>query len=438
MIHAVLGLRGRSHARIRYGRGLGQRSQSSACVHTLRVAERELLAALRADPDDEDAWTVLGDLLTTAGDPRGEWIALERRLALPASAEQADESLRPLERQVLEHRVAELAEDAKRWLGELGEWPYLTPRWRRGFVVEATLHRPQAKQLAILLELPVGALLHALTIHRVRTLDRIVDVLASAAADQRALVRRVVLAQPVSSRLAPLASLAGLRELSSSGSVTDLATLAELPELERLELSRTAFDLAALGSGFSRLHTLIVSAHPSPANTRLEPLASLAALRELDLGEAAWDRVDPLARLDQLEVLHLRSTDVFDLRPLAGLERLRVLDLRGCPVADLEPLAGLGSLEQLRLGWTRVRELRSLRGLERLRSLDIAGTAVRDLDPIVDLPSLERIDVQGSDVRDVRRLIERGVQVLGRPQIASPTWRDLAESLLRDARQRGT
>ncbi len=403
----------------------------------------ELIASLRANLDDEAAWSVLGDLLAAQGDARGELIALDQRRVARAGE-------RSLEVQVIEHRLAELFDrHVGTWLGRLARASNLELTWRRGFMVSATIHgraaspstsAAPAERLGIvstlghLLELPAAGLLRELTIPRLAACTKPARLLAAAAAnaDRRVVLDSLALPMARCDRFAPLAELTDLRTLAlTTTAPRDLVELAELPKLERLDLARSETDLLAFERGFAALRSLDLRAHPNVAGAHLDALATLTGLRELDLGEGSWTAIDPLVGLSALERLHLRGTDVFDLRPLARLGRLQLLDLRGCPVADLEPLAELSELRELRIGWTRVRELGWLRSLTKLEVLEIAGTAVRELDPISDLPALTRIDVQGSDVRDVRSLSERGVQVIGRPQVSVPTWRDVAEGLLR-------
>lgn len=402
----------------------------------------KLHASLRANPDDEASWSVLGDLLAAAGDPRGELIALDQRRA-------ARTGERSLEHQVVEHRIAELFDrHMSSWLGPLARASNVELTWRRGFVLAATIHGRVASvakvpgsptnqgivsTLGRLLELPAAALLRELTIPRVSACRRLAQLIAHATDARRVVVDTLALPQARCDRFAPLAELSELRSLVlSSTTPRDLAELADLAKLERLDLARSDSDLRAFERGFASLRSLDLRAHPNVASAQLASLAALAGLRELDLGEGGWDAVDGLDGLETLERLHLRGTDVFDLRPLSKLRRLQMLDLRGCPVADLEPIAELRELRELRIGWTRVRELRCLRSLTKLEVLEIAGTAVRELDPLFELPALVRIDVQGSDVRDVRALTDRGVQVIGRPPVHTPTWRDVAEGLLRD------
>lgn len=383
-------------------------------------------AALRQNPDDEQAWAVFGDLLAASGDSRGELIALEQRIA---------SATRELEREVLRHRADELFDREHRsWLGALAESGAVEVVWHRGFAIEATIHKRVAASLKRLLELPTSALLRKLAVPRARSCTAIAKQIADR--ELEALEFR----DPSFTRVEALGQLAGLRRLRlAHAAPEDLDRLAELPTLERLELPRLRVDLRGLAGGFEALRRLDLSFHNDPViagSATLDPLAALPALRELDLGHAGWLELTPLAALEQLERLVLCSTDAYDLRPLAGLTQLRELDLRGSSmVADLRPLAELRGLEVLRVGYTRVRDLRPLAALEGLRVLDIAGTPVQNVAPLLELPALERVNIRASELTEIEPLLERGVVVEGRPPTASPSWRDLAEGLLADARE---
>src|SRR5262249_3748878 len=89
----------------------------------------------------------------------------------------------------------------------------------------------------------------------------------------------------------------------------------------------------------------------------LKPLAGLAALRELYLGQAPVSDLGPVAGLTALQRLSLRSTPVSDLKPLAGLTALQRLQLGGTQVSDLRPLAALVGLHELYLNQTPVSDL---------------------------------------------------------------------------------
>jgi hypothetical protein len=394
------------------------------------MARPQLEAALRRDPHDEHAWSVFGDLLVAQGDSRGELIALEQRAAA---------SERPFERAVLEHRAAELFEhEHRRWLGPLAD-AGLELTWVRGFVTKVVIARRHAASLDALLQLPTAALLGKVECVGTRSLGPIAKALG-----QHPVASLGLRIPPVSNggsngrgvSLDQLARLEQLEQLEVEGSTTEgVEALHELPALRRLSLRRFDGDLEGLAHGFTRLRSLELSARANVDQLgpdALAPLAQLEGLRELVLNDGGWEQLEPLADLRALERLDLRSTDVSDLAPLAALTHMRELDLSGCThLTNLEPLAQMLRLERIEIGYTRVRRLDVLAGLPALQVVELAGTPVHDLSPLFELPALRKVGVAACEIRSVQPLLDRGVLVVGL-RAPEPSWRDLAESLLRE------
>jgi uncharacterized protein (TIGR02996 family) len=104
-----------------------------------RIALDALERAVREDPDDDAARAVLADALLEAGDPRGEFIAIQLR------PERTDEQ-RAREK-------ALLARHAKTWLGPLAR-VLVGYRFERGFLAAATIDRKKPKLVAELVGHP--------------------------------------------------------------------------------------------------------------------------------------------------------------------------------------------------------------------------------------------------------------------------------------------
>ncbi|PRQ09486.1 leucine-rich repeat domain-containing protein [Enhygromyxa salina] len=391
------------------------------------MARPQLEAALRRDLHDEHAWSVFGDLLAAEGDSRGELIALEQRAAACE---------RPFERSVLEHRAAELFErEHRRWLGPLAD-AGIELTWIRGFVTKAVITRPSLASLESLVSLPTAALLGKIECVGPRSLAPIVKALRGrpiAALGLR-------LAPSSSSSIGSIEQLAELDQLEAleveGGTARGIEALAELPHLRRLGLRRFDGDLAGLARGFTQLRSLELSARANVTQLgpeALTPLAQLTDLRELVLSDGGWEQLEPLVDLRALERLDLRSTDVSNLEPLAAMTDMRELDLSGCThLTNLEPIAALTKLERLEIGYTRVRQLRPLAGLRALQVVELAGTPVHDLSPLFELPKLRKVGVAACEIDSVQPLLDRAVLIVGR-RPPEPSWRDLAEGLLRES-----
>ncbi len=96
---------------------------------------RKLLDHLDRHRDDDDAWSVLGDLLLSAGHPRGELIALGAELDKAAKDAERVRQLNAARAEVIaRNRPVLLGSDAL--LGDL----LLT--WKHGFIVTAEVPRP--------------------------------------------------------------------------------------------------------------------------------------------------------------------------------------------------------------------------------------------------------------------------------------------------------
>lgn len=87
-----------------------------------------LEAAIDADPDDIGAWSVYGDFLQAAGDPRGELVAVQVALAE-----------KPKDAKLKKKESALLEEHADAWLGELAGAEDFVCTWRNGFLDSVTL-----------------------------------------------------------------------------------------------------------------------------------------------------------------------------------------------------------------------------------------------------------------------------------------------------------
>jgi uncharacterized protein (TIGR02996 family) len=114
--------------------GARQLSRTRDLLYARGVAiNPDLEARILGNPDDSDAYAVYGDWLSEQGDPRGELVAIQRKLA-----ESDDPALRAREAKLL-------ADHGKTWLGELHG---LDPKkdfavtWHNGFLATARIGPP--------------------------------------------------------------------------------------------------------------------------------------------------------------------------------------------------------------------------------------------------------------------------------------------------------
>jgi Leucine Rich repeats (2 copies) len=134
------------------------------------------------------------------------------------------------------------------------------------------------------------------------------------------------------------------------------------------------------------------------------PLATLTALKSLDLPTTRVSDITPLAALTALKVLNLWDTQVSDITPLAALTTLKSLDLNITQVSDITPLAALTALETLYLGDTQVNDIKRLAALTALESLNLSGTQVSDITPLAALTALKSLNLNDTQVSDITPL----------------------------------
>lgn len=208
--------------------------------------------------------------------------------------------------------------------------------------------------------------------------------------------------------LAPLADFAKLARLRvrASSEPRNLDALARMASLEELTLHAPVKELAPL-SGASSLRSLAVR---SQALLSVDGLRDLPSLRELDLSDckrlSSFAFVRALPTLTSLSLAHTSAVEV-DLAPLATLSALRHLNLR-CPGETrdgIAPLSSLAALESLAVeGLGDVRSLAALRALPRLREITWWGDDFEALD-LDGAPSLQSLSIEGT-YRDVTRDLE--------------------------------
>lgn len=301
------------------------------------MREADLLAAIRAAPDDDGPRLVLADLLQDRGDPRGELIAVQCALArLAANAP---------ERAELAKRESELMRLYRAgWLAQLG-LETKEAEWRRGFVevVHVTPRR--------LAELSAASLVRE--IHLVGKLEPR-DAVDVAGAPQLAGITKLVFANRAGpgigdrgvAEIAVAASCAHLRGLGfrnngvTSNGAKALARAVYLDALTELDLDGNAIDVAGI-------------------RALAESGLRLTALRlyRCKVGVAGADAIAESTNLRGLHVLNLYATQIRAQGASAiarALPSLAWLDVGkvtiGDAITDIVKLPALARLEAYKCG----------------------------------------------------------------------------------------
>ena len=140
--------------------------------------------------------------------------------------------------------------------------------------------------------------------------------------------------------------------------------------------------------------------------TDLSPIATLTALRYLNVGGNQVADLKPLANLTHLTGLSLWYNQVTDISPLRSLTALTYLNLADNYVSDLRPLANLGHLEELDLFDNEIVNIAPIRDLKSLKHLILTENHVQNLRPLVGLTQLQELRIKGNPIKDLRPLSE--------------------------------
>ena len=162
-------------------------------------------------------------------------------------------------------------------------------------------------------------------------------------------------------------------------SVTDMActgfeALADLPKLRRLTL---------IGVGV----------------TDCDAFAQLPLTR-LNLARNDIESFAPLASMTALKALNLYMTGLDSLEVLRNLNHLEMLLIGGNPITDLEPLEEMKNLTYLSLRGTEVKSLDVLRKMDRLETLDVSEMGSISLEPLYGNESLRQIMAMGTQLSE--------------------------------------
>lgn len=341
----------------------------------------DFLAAVLAAPDDDAPRLVYADFLTGAGDPRGEFIALQCRLA----ATPDDEARRKL--RIAENKL--LTEHETKWTAAFFDVARSTPfrkvkaAFHRGFLEEATL--------------PIGAL------DELEALFEAAPLLRRLRFDSPGFTGQTQAPPTLAGRLGS-ARLRQVRALDlrlpagGNAVAIELANCPHLTGLHTLHLEATSWpvpDLPPLFTGPPESHRLTVAGAAALASS-----THLEGLREVKLASNA-----------------LGGTGVKAL--LEGGWPLESLDVSGNQLDDTAVMAiaaapSLSKLRHLSIGWGQygaaaLTALATSKTLTSLTSLDLsyAQLTARTLEQFlaaVKLPHLTELNLIGTGLGDAGAL----------------------------------
>lgn len=291
----------------------------------------ELAAAIIAEPDSPDAYLVYGDWLLEHGDPLGELVSVQARLAkLEQRAGNAKE------KNALRRRVKALLADAESRLGPLGRYEHT---WSLGFLESLVVPNPSTEQYEAILAAPAARFLRELDIEEIPSTagigTRIIAAIARLGVPRA--LRKLALSQkrPAFDRFGSIPpatwdALANLTELTIAAGVIVPGAIA-LPNLETLSLTTPLTDevLAALEAaewphlraahldavdGELRSPTAVTASRLAPLFARWVKQGSLRhlAVTEHDAGDQLVDALFRSGLVHELTTLDLSRTRLTD------------------------------------------------------------------------------------------------------------------------------
>ena len=202
--------------------------------------------------------------------------------------------------------------------------------------------------------------------------------------------------------------------ISGSGATTTSHTVASLTNGTRyyFQIRATnangdsdASDTATIGLAASPSTTVTIP--DSDLRTALEMATGKAVgvpITQLDMAKLTslevWSGVSNASGLEHavnMQVLGLAGT-VSDLSPLASLTALRDLDLAFNSISDVTPLAGLTSLTSLILQYNAISDVTPLASLTSLTNLQLSDNSISDPSPLATLTSLINFSLDSNPI----------------------------------------
>jgi uncharacterized protein (TIGR02996 family) len=356
--------------------------------------ETRLLRAILTAPEDDAPRLAYADWLAQRGDPRGEFIRIQCRVARPPAGDPEHRALQQREAELLQAHYSS-------WMQGLdqvapGAWAV----FRRGLPDMLTAYDVDDQALQGLRIFPTLRVLELTG--RALTADGLRHLQALPLLEQLDLSNLAI----TDEGLAALAGAPGLRVLSLSLhglTSAGLALLEELPELlvirheqepstevaaalERLKQRRMERFRRRSSEERRREARLVLEAHSGSFSCEGDLVKSIH-LSQCWVTDAD---IEYLTAFPEVEALNLYETWITStgLAHLAGLSNLRELTLGKSHIRSLRPLAGLTRLTRLHAAWLQDDEYRSCltddgtEGLERLVSLeelDLSSAAITDV-----------------------------------------------------------
>lgn len=189
-----------------------------------------------------------------------------------------------------------------------------------------------------------------------------------------------------------------------------LNALSELNRLQDLYLGCTAVEDLELLSEHPTLQRLSVARYEScqSGTVDLSALASISALRWLDISGLGLDSLSPVGGLNALEYLIASNNSITSVAPVGTLLNLKGLLLDGNQLSDITALSGLTLLEELDLSQNQISSMDSLTSLALLQTLSLGDNDLTSLSDLSAFDNLNFFDARNNQIDSLSGIASLG------------------------------
>jgi len=212
----------------------------------------------------------------------------------------------------------------------------------------------------------------------------------------------------------PVKSLAGIEHLVALvdvnlafNAISDASPLAELPRLAVIDLShnqlsdlpvfRAAGNLERLELNYNQFESL------DWLNTQ-----HFTILQSLSVAHNHLTTVAELASLEALRQLNVRNNRLADVTPIFGLGGLELLDIGSNALTTLDGFSAFGEMRRLFLDGNRLSSSAGIVGMQWLEELDLSGNPLGDVEDVGNLQRLQRLDLSETGIRSLAGILTLG------------------------------
>lgn len=182
--------------------------------------------------------------------------------------------------------------------------------------------------------------------------------------------------------------------------VEDYSVLTSLPLLERLDLSGCLISAQTLEhiATLTALKELNLS---SCGLSNILPLAANTAITTLDLSDNSISNIGVLSNYTGLTTADLSCNALTDVEALSGLTALVELDLSDNNISSILPLSASVKMSVLNISNNRISSLEATRLMTELTQLYVAHNALTSIAPLANCTKLERLELANNQLTEV-------------------------------------